>query len=414
MYEDVMEQAVEADNVSRALKAVERNRGAAGIDRMETSQLRSHLEEHWGSIRSKLLSGKYTPAPVRRAEIAKPNGKRRKLGIPTVVDRLIQQLMLQVMGPIYEEQFSDSSYGFRPGRSAQEAVQQARQYVMEGKNWVVDLDMAEFFDRVNHDILMRKIAKTIRDKRVLRLIGKYLRAGVMQSGVVIRMEQGTPQGGPLSPLLANIYLDTLDQELEKRGHSFVRYADDCNVYVGGAAAADYHLRKLPEWIRKHLRLEVNASKSGAGRPWERKFLGFRITKKGQIEVSPESLNRFKARVRELWRCGQSLTNHQLRSQWQRYIRGWWNYYRLAEYRSPVWKLEGWVRRHIRKFYWLRWHDWRGRRKALRRLGVGPGQIRAGHSSKGAWRMAKHPVMQTALRNATLRRHQFWMPSDFAN
>ena len=413
MYEDLMEQAVEPGNVQRALKAVERNRGAPGIDRMQTSQLRGHLEKHWASIRSKLLSGTYTPAPVRRVQIPKPNGGKRKLGIPTVLDRLVQQLLLQVMTPIYEPQFSDSSYGFRPGRSAHDAVRRARQYVREGKTWVVDLDIARFFDRVNHDILMGRIAQTIRDKRVLRLIGKYLRGGVMVEGVVIRMEQGTPQGGPLSPLLANIYLDRLDQELTRRGHCFVRYADDCNVYVGGPAAADHHLRNLPRWIHQHLRLQVNAGKSGAGRPWERKFLGFRITRRGQIEVSPQSLNRFKDRVRELWRSCQSRTSQQLREQWQRFIRGWWNYYRLAEYRGPVFKLQGWVRRHIRKFYWLRWHDWKGRWKALRRLGVGPGQIRAAHSSKGAWRMARHPVLQAALSNAILRRYQFWMPSDLA-
>lgn len=269
------------------------------------------------------------------------------------------------------------------------------------------------FDRVNHDILMAKIGKTIRDRRVLRLIGRYLRSGVLVEGVVVREEAGTPQGGPLSPLLANIYLDTLDQELERRGRRFVRYADDCNIYVGGPAAADRLVRSLPEWIGNHLKLQVNAAKSGAGRPWERKFLGFRIMQDGRIEVSPQSLKRFKHRVRELWRGCQSLTNPQLRDQWQRYLRGWWNYYRLADWRRPIFDCEGWIRRHIRKFYWLRWHDRKGRRAALARLGVPPWLIARVNHSFGAWSIAKHPAMHKALGNAALRKHQFWMPSDLA-
>ncbi len=413
MYEELMEQAVEAGNAQRALKAVNRNRGAAGIDGMKTSQLKPHLERHWEKIRDKLLKGIYRPSPARRVEIPKPTGGKRLLGIPTVLDRFIQQLLLQVMSPIFEPKFSDQSYGFRPGRSAHDAVREARQFVLEGKDWVVDIDITKFFDRVHHDILMAKIGKTIRDRRVLRLIGRYLRSGVMVDGVVIREDRGTPQGGPLSPVLANIYLDTLDQELEKRGHCFVRYADDCNIYVGGPAAADHLLRKLPKWIQKHLRLEVNASKSGAGRPWERKFLGFRITEKGQIEVSPESLKRYKTRVRALWRSGQSLTNQQLRDQWLRFIRGWWNYYRLAEWRRPVFDLDGWVRRHIRKFYWRRWHNWKGRRNALKRLGAHPRLISNAYSSLGPWRMGNHFAMRWALRNAVLRRYRFWMPSDLA-
>lgn len=413
MYEDLMEQAVEPANVERALQAVVRNRGVAGIDGMKTSQLQSHVQQHWDKIRSKLLSGTYCPAPIKRVEIPKPGGGRRQLGIPTVLDRLIQQLLLQVISPIYEPKFSEHSWGFRPGRSAHDAVRAARCYVEAGKDWVVDLDIAEFFDRVNHDILMAKIAKTIRDRRVLRLIGRYLRSGVMVEGLVISRGEGTPQGGPLSPLLANIYLDTLDQELERRGHCFVRYADDCNIYVGGPAAADRLARKLPVWIAKHLRLQVNVAKSGTGRPWERQFLGFRITEDGQIEVSPKSLKRFKSRVRQLWRSCQSVTSRQLRDQWLRYLRGWWNYYCLAERRESIFRWEGWIRRHIRKTFWLRWHNWPGRRKALTRLGVPPRVRRSANTNRGAWRMAKHPVMHRALSNATLRQYQLLVPSDLA-
>lgn len=414
MHEDLMERAVSPANAARALKAVMRNKGAPGVDGMRTSQLKAHLGRHWEKIRAKLLAGTYTPLPVRRKEIPKPNGGVRVLGIPTVLDRFVQQLLLQAMSPIYEPRFSGSSWGFRPGRSAHDAARAALGHVREGWDWVVDLDIAKFFDRVNHDILMARIGRTIRDRRVLKLIGKFLRGGVMVEGVVVRVHKGTPQGGPLSPLLANIYLDALDRELERRGHRFVRYADDCNVYVRGPAAADRLLRNLPAWIKRRLRLEVNAQKSGAGRPWERKFLGFRITPQGQIEVSPESLTRFRNRVRELWRGGQGLTSCQLRDQWGRYLRGWWNYYRLADWRRPVFDLDGWIRRHIRKAFWLRWHNWKGRRKRLLRLGCSPLLARSANNSRGAWRMAKHPAMQTALDNATLRRFNLWAPSDLAS
>jgi RNA-directed DNA polymerase len=278
---------------------------------------------------------------------------------------------------------------------------------------VVDLDIEKFFDRVHHDILMRRIGEVIRDKRILKLMGRYLRSGILVEGVVIQQAEGTPQGGPLSPLLANIYLDPLDRELENRGHSFCRYADDCNVYVGSEASANRLIQTLPKWIEKHLRLKVNASKSGIGRTWERGFLGFRITREGEIEAAPDRLERFRVRVRQLWEARQSLTSEQLRGQWQRYIRGWWNYYQLAQKRRPILKMEGWVRRHMRKCFWLRWHSWPGRRTALRRLGLKPGHLRSANTGRGAWRMARHPVLQTALNNATLRRHGLLLPSDLA-
>jgi group II intron reverse transcriptase/maturase len=380
---------------------------------MRVDELEGHLRRHWPKIRARLLAGTYVPSPVRRVTIPKPNGGERELGIPTVQDRFVQQMLLQVMTPIYEPRFSEHSYGFRPGRSAQDAVDATRRYFCEGKQWVVDMDIAKFFDHVHHDILLGRIGKTIRDKRVLRLIGKYLRRGAMIEGVVVRSEAGTPQGGPLSPLLANIYLDALDRELERRGHSFCRYADDCNIYVGSAAAAERVLVSIRRWIERQLRLKVNAAKSGVGRPWERKFLGFRINREGQIEVAPESLQRFQAKVRELWQGNQSRTSTELRDQWSRYVRGWWGYFRHAEERRALFRLEGWIRRHIRKCFWLRWHNAAGRLNALRRLGLRGRMLKVAYSAKGAWPIARSGSLHTALSNRVLRRHGFLMPSDLA-
>ena len=317
-----MDEAVTEEHRQRALQAVTQNKGAAGIDRMTTNELESHLQTHWEKIRTKLLNGTYVPTPVRRVEIPKPSGGTRMLGIPTVQDRFIQQLLIQVMTPIFDPGFSEHSYGFRPGRKAQDAVVAAQQYAREGKDWVVDFDITKFFDHVNHDILIGRIAQVIRDKRVLHLIGKFLRRGAMVDGVAITSEEGTPQGGPLSPLLANIYLDALDKELDQRGHSYCRYADDCNIYVSSQAAAERTLASVRDWIEKHLRLKVNEAKSGTGRAWERKFLGFRLNRKLQIGIAPESIERVKAKVRELWRGNQSGTSEELRDNWRNYIRGW--------------------------------------------------------------------------------------------
>src|SRR5271157_4794904 len=413
MYETLMEQAVAEENYTRALEAVKRNRGAAGIDRMTTEQLEPHLQANWWILKDKLLKGTYVPSPVRRVEIPKPSGGTRMLGIPTVQDRFIQQLLLQALTPIFDPQFSEHSYGFRPGRSAQDAVRAAQRYAQEGKEWVVDIDITKFFDHVNHDILMGQIAQAIRDKRVLHLIGKYLRRGAMVEGLVQASEEGTPQGGPLSPLLANIYLDALDRELERRGHCFCRYADDCNIYVGSQAAAERTLSSVQGWIEKHLRLKVNEAKSGTGRVWERKFLGFRPNRKLQIGIAPESIERFKAKVREMWRTCQSKTSKQLRDAWQSFIRGWWEYFQLAEDRQPIYRLEGWVRRHIRKYFWWRWHDRKGRERKPRGLGVMGRLLQVASSARGAWRVAAARCMQTALNNAVLRKAGFLMPSDLA-
>jgi RNA-directed DNA polymerase len=413
MYENLMEEVVQEENRGRALEAVKRNQGAPGIDRMKTTELEKHLQAHWEKIRAKLLAGSWVPSPVRRVEIPKPNGGTRMLGIPTVMDRLIQQMMLQVLTPIFEPLFSEHSYGFRPGRKAQDAVRAAQQYAQEGKDWVVDLDITKFFDQVNHDILMGRVAQTIRDKRVLHLIGKYLRRGALVDGLVEASVEGTPQGGPLSPLLANIYLDVLDKELERRGHRFCRYADDCNIYVGSASAAERTLASVQGWIEKHLRLKVNAAKSGTGRVWERKFLGFRLDRERRIGVAPESVDRFKAKVREMWRANQSRSSNQLRDAWGQYVRGWWGYFRLAEAREPIYRLEGWIRRHLRKCFWLRWHSAAGRVHALQRLGLRGRMLKAAFSSRGAWHMARTGSVQTALSNAVLRRYGFLMPSDLA-
>jgi RNA-directed DNA polymerase len=322
-------------------------------------------------------------------------------------------MLLQVLQGIFDPTFSDHSYGFRPGRSGHEAVRAAQGYVQAGKDWVVDMDITRFFDRVHHDILMTRIGQTIRDKRVLRLIGRYLRSGVMIEEVVQATEEGTPQGGPLSPLLANIYLDALDRDLGQRGLAFSRYADDCNIYVGSRRAAERVLASLTEWVKQHLRLEVNATKSGVGRPWERKFLGFRINLEGKIEVAPKSVERFKQKVREYRRSCQCLSSNELRDGWRAFVQGWWAYFHLAEDRRNVFGLEGWIRRHIRKCFWQRWHDWRGRMKKLKKLGLYGRGLKAAHSSKGAWRLVASPSLQQALNNEVLRRYGFLVPSDLA-
>ena len=335
------------------------------------------------------------------------------LGIPTVQDRFIQQMLLQVLTPIFDPVFSDHSYGFRPGRSAQDAMRAAQKYAQEGKDWVVDMDITKFFDHVNHDILMGRIGAVIRDKRMLGLIGKYLRRGAMVEGVVAASEEGTPQGGPLSPLLANIYLDALDKELDQRGHAYCRYADDCNIYVGSQAAAERTLTSIQNWIEGHLRLKVNVDKSGTGRVWERKFLGFRLNRQLRIGIAPESIERFKGKVREYWEGRQSLTSNELRNRWRSFIRGWWGYFQLVEDRAPIYRLEGWIRRHIRKCFWLRWHNRKGRVRKMRSLGVTGPLLKVASSARGAWRVAAALCMQKALTNATLRKTGFLMPSDLA-
>ena len=409
MIEQLMEEAVSPENWHAAWKAVVRNGGAAGIDGMPCEKLVEQLQRHGDSLREKLLAGRYTPSPVKRVTIPKPGGGERHLGIPTVMDRFVQQLLLQVLTPIYEPRFSAKSYGFRPGRSAHDAVRQAQAYVQEGRKYVVDLDIEKFFDRVNHDLLMQQLRLEIADVRVRTLIGKLLKAGVMINGVVQDSEEGTPQGGPLSPLLANIYLDPLDWELESRGLAHVRYADDCNIYVRSAVAAERVLASVTRWIEKRLRLQVNAGKSGIGPTSGRKFLGFSLSEEGVIEVAARSIERFKDKVRELWER-RPVTNEELRREWNSYVRGWCSYFGLAERVGWTKKVEPWIRRHIRKYYWIRWHRPAGRLNAFQRLGVPASHWKLARSSRGAWCMARNPAMHLAISNAALRRYKFLMPS----
>lgn len=405
-----LEAVLSTENKERAWAAVKANAGAGGVDGKGIAETEVHLVRHWPAIRDKLLRGDYRPAAVRAVDIAKPGGGTRRLGIPTVQDRLIQQALHQVLSAAFDGDMSEQSWGFRPQRSAHDAVTAARGYVVEGKGWVVDIDLASFFDQVNHDRLMHLLGQRIGDKRIMTLIGRYLRAPMdTGNGRHIRRHRGTPQGGPLSPLLANLYLDVLDRELERRGLSFVRYADDIAVFVSSKRAAERVLERLTRWLHKHLDLEVNAAKSGVRRTEDSALLGFRIHPGGQVSPAPKSIARFKERVRTLWDARQSLSSKELREQWQRYVTGWWNYFSYANWRRQVHALSGWIRRHMRKCFWLRWHDRHGRCNALRRLGVRGRALGVAGCRRGAWFMARHIVVNQALKTATLNRYGFTLP-----
>jgi RNA-directed DNA polymerase len=400
---ELLERMLERGNMRRALRRVESNRGAAGVDGMGVGQLREHLRAHWAQIREQLREGSYRPQPVRRVEIPKPDGGVRELGIPTVVDRLIQQALLQVLTPICEPHFSEASFGFRPGRSAHQAVKRAQSFVAEGYEWVVDLDIEKFFDRVNHDILMARVARKVGDKRVLKLIRAYLNAGVLLNGVVVASEEGTPQGGPLSPILANVLLDELDKELERRGHRFVRYADDCNVYVRSERAGQRVMESVVEFLEKKLKLKVNRAKSGVARPKLRKFLGFRLfrDKAGvRIGLAPKTVARVKATIRDLTRASRGgwSMEERIRRLRARLV-GWVHYYALADTASVFRELDEWLRRRLRMVYWRQWKRGRTRRRALRALGMPEWMGRLVGSQKGPWRNAGSPPMQAVLTKA---------------
>src|SRR5919108_2091962 len=326
--EQLMEAVCERKNCEQALARVKSNKGSAGIDGMTVEQLPDYLKKHWPTIREQLLSGNYKPQPVKRVAIPKPDGGIRQLGIPTVLDRFIQQAVRQVLQRSWDQTFSEHSYGFRPGRSAQQAVAKAQQYIAEGYGWVVDLDLEKFFDRVNHDKLMAKLARRISDKRLLKLIRAFLRAGVMEGGLVSPVDEGTPQGGPLSPLLSNIVLDELDQELEQRGLRFARYADDCNVYVRSRRAGERVMASITRFITMKLKLKVNQQKSAVARPWERKFLGFSFTanREPRRRIAPKAVLRFKAKVRELTRRTRGVSVEKMAEELGRYLRGWIGYF----------------------------------------------------------------------------------------
>jgi group II intron reverse transcriptase/maturase len=406
-----MEEILSRENVIRAYRAVKRNGGAPGVDGITTGALAAHLRQHWPTIRDKLYAGSYEVALVLGVQIPKANGGVRQLGIPTVQDRLIQQAVQQVLSRVLEPTFSDSSFGYRPGRSAHDAVRRAQQYVMEGKRWVVDIDISAFFDEVNHDILMTRVGRHVRDKRVLQLIGRYLRAVLKQDGRVQKRSQGTPQGGPLSPLLANLYLDALDKELEQRQLSFVRYADDVAIYVNSERSAERVLASITQWIERHLRLRVNREKSGAGPTGQRKLLGFLIQPDGRVEIAPESERGYRDNVREVWSVRNGRSGPDTVKTWQVYLRGWWHYFAMAQ---SWWSdLSAWTRRHMRKWFWQRWHNRAGRRNRLRSLGLTPHQLSRVNCHLAAWPAARQPGMHQALSNRRLRAWGLLTPDDLA-
>jgi len=400
-------------NLQEALDAVKRNKGAAGIDGRSIAETEQHLKRHWETIEAKLREGSYVPSPVKAVTISKPNGGERVLGIPTVQDRVIQQAMHQILTIKFDRGFSQYSYGYRSYCSAQDAVKQAQIFVRQGKSWVIDIDIKAFFDEVNHDILLHQVSRKISDCQVIGLIRTYLKAGIAKDGKVERRQKGVPQGSPLSPLLSNIYLDKLDKELEKRDLSFCRYADDISIYVSSERSAQRVLESLTSWIEKHLNLTVNRDKSGIGRPWDSQFLGFRITEAFEIAISPKSIDRYKAKIRELWDAKQNKTSHELVKQWRQYIIGWWNYFKLAEDRRHFLKWEGWTRRHMRKCFWLRWHNKKGRLNAMRRLGATTEQLRFASRSGGAWGIARSIVLHKVLGNGILRSYGLCVPSDLS-
>jgi RNA-directed DNA polymerase len=399
-----MEEVVRKENLIRALKRVRANKGAPGVDGMTVDQLRDHLREHWTCIREQLLSGTYVPQPVRVVEIPKPNGGTRMLGIPTVLDRFIEQATLQVIGPIFDVGFSESSYGFRPGRSAHQAVDQARRHVAAGRRWVVDLDLEKFFDRVNHDILMSRVARKIRDKRLLKLIRRYLEAGLMTDGVVSPHTAGTPQGGPLSPLLSNVLLDDLDKELERRGHCFSRYADDCNIYVCSREAGERVMASVTGFLERKLKLKVNRAKSAVDRPWKRKFLGYTVTvnKQPRLKPAPESVKRAKAKIRQITQRGRGRNIQRTIEDINLYTRGWFGYFRMSEVKQPFDALDQWIRHRLRKILWRQWKTPRNRAKMLRRFGAWPEKAkRATSNGRGPWWNAGAPHMHAAITNERL-------------
>ncbi len=384
----MMERVVESENMWSAYKRVVTNKGSAGVDGMTVSELKEHLRTHWPTIREKLLEGTYVPSPILRVEIPKPGGKGvRKLGIPTVTDRLIQQAVQQVMSPVWDRTFSEHSYGFRAGRSAHDAVLQARAYVEEGHRWVVDMDLEKFFDRVNHDVLMDRVARKVRDRRVLKLIRRYLRAGIMDGGVVEVPRQGTPQGGPLSPLLSNILLDDLDKELERRGHAFCRYADDCNIYVKSRKAGERVLEGLKQFLEKKLKLKVNEEKSAVDRPWKRTFLGYSMTahKKPRLKAGPEAVRRLKAKIKLIPASGRGRSLAHTIRLLNPLLRGWYNYFSLAQVKNIFEELDGWLRRRLRAIIWRQWKRTYTRAKNLMSRGLPEARAwRSAFNGRGPW------------------------------
>jgi RNA-directed DNA polymerase len=400
--EQLMEEVCGRENCKQALKRVKANKGSAGVDGMTVQQLPEYLKQHWPAIREQLFSGTYKPQPVRRVEIPKPDGGVRKLGIPTVLDRFIQQAVMQVLQGRWDRTFSDHSYGFRPGRSAHQAVEQAQQYMAEGYRWCVDLDLEKFFDRVSHDKLMSRIEARVSDRRLLKLIRGFLKAGVMEDGLVSPVDEGTPQGGPLSPLLSNIVLDEFDRELERRGLRFARYADDCNVYVRSRRAGERVMESITRFITTKLKLKVNEQKSAVARPWERKFLGFSFTanREPKRRLAPKAVIRFKEKVRELTRRTRGVSTERMAEDLSRYLRGWIGYFGKCETPSVLDDLEKWFRRRLRSAIWKQWKRGTVRFAELRKRGVDRSlAAKTAGSAHGPWRLAESPGLHFALPNA---------------
>ena len=396
---ELMERVVERSNIRLAYQRVIENKGAAGIDEMPVSELKDWLAVHWPSVKKALLEGAYLPQPVRRVDIPKANGGVRTLGVPTVVDRLIQQALHQVLQPLFEPTFSEGSYGFRPGRGAHQAVRQAQAHIRDGKRWVVDIDLERFFDRVNHDVLMARVAREVSDARVLRLIRRFLEAGMMRGGVVEARTEGTPQGGPLLPLLSNILLDDLDRELERRELAFCRYADDCNIYVSSRVAGERVMRGIRVFLEDTLRLRINAQKSAVARPWGRKFLGFSVTaqRDTRLRIATASVQRLMQRVRELSHTGRGRSLRHTVEKLNPLLRGWINYFQLTASKGVLDELDGWVRRRLRCLLWRQWKRGRTRARTMRALGIDAGRARvsSGHGH-GPWWNAGASHLNQAL------------------
>jgi RNA-directed DNA polymerase len=397
----LMERMVERGNMTSAYKQVVRKKGSAGIDKMSVDQLKPYLAEHWAEIKESLLRGKYKPQAIRVVFIPKPKGGQRQLGIPTVMDRLIQQALHQVLSPIFDPTFSEYSYGFRKGKNAHQALKKAQEYQRLGKRWVVDMDLAKFFDEVNHDVLMSKIAKSVKDKRILRLIRGYLRSGIMIDGMVSQRDKGTPQGSPLSPLLSNIMLDELDKELELRGHSFCRYADDCNIYVGSRQSGERVLDSITNFIEKKLRLRVNREKSAVDRPWKRTFLGYSFTahKEPRLRIPKETVQRFKSKCKQLLRQGRGRNLGKfIHEDLNPVILGWINYFGLAEVRGFAEDLDSWIRRRLRLILWRQWKRAKARMRRLLKAGLPEDRVRkSAYNGRGPWWNSGASHMNDAFR-----------------
>ena len=397
-----LERILSRENLLIAMKRVIANKGSHGVDGMTVYELKQFLQMNWIRIREDIFNNEYKPMPVRRVEIPKPSGGTRLLGIPTVLDRFIQQAIAQELNLIYDENFSENSFGFRPRRAAKDAIKKAESYINEGYRWVVDIDLEKFFDKVNHDILMYKLSKDIKDKRVLKLIRKYLQSGIMINGIVVSNEEGTPQGGPLSPLLSNIMLDELDKELEKRGHRFCRYADDCNIYVKSKRAGERVMENITSFIEGKLKLKVNMNKSAVERPWKRKFLGFTLGimfGKAYSSISKQSLKKHKDKLREILSRSNPMTLEQRIIKLNQVNIGWINYYGIAKCKGIAVQLDKWIKLRLRMYIWKQWKKVKTRYKNLKKLGLNHYQaIKFANTRKGYWRVANSAILKTTLTN----------------